>query len=201
MWCSHRVILLRHLKTSFSLLSIHAALFCLSLALSGSAHAQNTTTPELEELAAIRAAASYGVDRPQPRLAFLRRFDASLTTVSQHDSSSGWTSIFYPSVAWRPPVTSVRMSPSRPTFIWTPMRMSALRRHRSLPTVSKRASGAMPRSTLKQMLPFAPSATLASSRSAYLPVQSGMVWVLARLPTASTTGSSATLAVSRLPSG
>jgi hypothetical protein len=82
-------------------LSRAAVLVCLiGVAISSSALAQNATKAELEELAAIRAASRDGNGSPQ-RFRFLRGFDTSLTTSSQHDSSGGWTSIFYPNLAWR----------------------------------------------------------------------------------------------------
>lgn len=68
---------------------------------SRSIKAQTANNAELEELAAIRAAANSGTESPAPRFAFLRGVNASLTTSSQHNSSSGWTSIFYPSLSWR----------------------------------------------------------------------------------------------------
>jgi len=65
------------------------------------ASAQNATKAELEELAAIRAASRGEIDRSPSRFPFLRAFDTSLTTSSQHNSSGGWTSIFYPNLVWR----------------------------------------------------------------------------------------------------
>jgi hypothetical protein len=85
-------------RATSGVLSRAAVLVCLaSFALPVSA--QNATKSELEELAAIRAAS--GVDNPPPRFHFLRAFDTSLTTSSQHNSSGGWNSIFYPNLAWR----------------------------------------------------------------------------------------------------
>ena len=65
------------------------------------AQTQTATNDEMEELAAIRAAANDSIARPEPGLRFLRPFDLSLTTSSQDDTAGGWTSIFYPSLAWR----------------------------------------------------------------------------------------------------
>lgn len=86
------------------LLSLAAAVFSIAAAFHpATASAQASDKSELEELAAIRAAAEENGDEPPPsRFSFLRPFNTSLTTMAQHNSTSGWTTILFSGVAWRP---------------------------------------------------------------------------------------------------
>ena len=92
-----------NLRASRGLLSCAAVALCMVFTPS-TLHAQTPSgaNAELEELAAIRAAANAISNKDAGRFPFLRAFSTSLTTTSQHNSSSGWSSIFYHSLAWRP---------------------------------------------------------------------------------------------------
>jgi hypothetical protein len=70
------------------------------LLFAGLGRAQATSSPDLDELAAITAAASND-SGPAGIVPSNRGFNASLGTSSQHDSTDGWSSILNPNVAYR----------------------------------------------------------------------------------------------------
>ena len=65
------------------------------------AHAQAIAENELEELGGVTASATTNNAGPAGIIPSTRGFDASLGTSSQHDSSSGWSSVLSPNVAYR----------------------------------------------------------------------------------------------------
>jgi hypothetical protein len=73
----------------------------LSAALIPEARAQSSPTAEMDELAAISAAASINDSGPEGIIPATRGFNASLGWSSQHDSTNGWSSIMNPNVAYR----------------------------------------------------------------------------------------------------
>ena len=66
-----------------------------------SARAQAIAESELEELGGLTASATTNDSGPAGIIPAVRGFDASLATSSQHDSSSGWSSVLTPNVAYR----------------------------------------------------------------------------------------------------
>lgn len=78
--------------------SICAVLLLLALTGAG-ARAQAVPAAEMDELAAITAAANDS--GPAGIIPVTRGFNASLGTSSQHDSSNGWSSLLTPNIAYR----------------------------------------------------------------------------------------------------
>jgi hypothetical protein len=76
---------------------------CGSLGLCGvvGAWAQAIPDVELEELGGVTASATTNDSGPAGIIPAERGFNASLGTSSQHDSSSGWSSVLTPNVAYR----------------------------------------------------------------------------------------------------
>lgn len=64
-------------------------------------HTQPAPETELEELAAINAAAAMNDAGPEGIIPAARGFNASIGASSQHDSTNGWSSILNPNVAYR----------------------------------------------------------------------------------------------------
>jgi hypothetical protein len=64
-------------------------------------HAQAVSSPEMDELAAITAAAAINDAGPEGMIPATRGFNASVGSSSQHDSTNGWSSILTPNVAYR----------------------------------------------------------------------------------------------------
>ena len=89
-----------HLSRAGRALSISAILW-LPAALVPAARAQSSPTAEMDELAAISAAASINDNGPEGIIPAFRGFNASLGWSSQHDSTNGWSSIMNPNVAYR----------------------------------------------------------------------------------------------------
>ena len=56
---------------------------------------------DLDELAAINAAAALNDSGPEGIIPAVRGFNASVGTTSQHDSANGWSSVLNPNVAYR----------------------------------------------------------------------------------------------------
>lgn len=91
------------------LLSIFASIFCtasLHAALAQSPQPQTkqqtqSAAAELDELAAITAAESINDSGPSGMIPAARGFNASVGTVSQHDSTNGWSSFLTPNLAYR----------------------------------------------------------------------------------------------------
>jgi hypothetical protein len=79
------------------------SLFAISVLLAGviPANGQAASTPEMDELAAISAAAAINDSGPEGIMPALRGLNASVGTSSQHDSTTGWSSILTPNVAYR----------------------------------------------------------------------------------------------------
>jgi hypothetical protein len=65
------------------------------------ARAQANAAAELDELAAITAAAAINDSGPEGIIPASKGFNASVGTSSQHDSTNGWSSILNPNVAYR----------------------------------------------------------------------------------------------------
>ena len=63
--------------------------------------AQANPSAEMDELAAISAAASVNDSGPEGIIPAAKGFNASVGTSSQHDSTNGWSSILNPNVAYR----------------------------------------------------------------------------------------------------
>jgi hypothetical protein len=76
------------------------ALF-VSVGFCSAARAQAIAEGELEELGGVTAGAVTNDSGPAGIVPTKRGFDASLATSSQHDSSSGWSSVLTPNVAFR----------------------------------------------------------------------------------------------------
>jgi hypothetical protein len=64
-------------------------------------HAQATPDVEIAELGGITAAATTNDSGPAGIVPYVRGFNASIGTSSQHDSSDGWSSELSPTVAYR----------------------------------------------------------------------------------------------------
>ena len=64
-------------------------------------HAQAAPAAEMDELAAISAAAAPNDSGPEGIIPATKGFNASLGSSSQHDSTNGWSSILNPNVAYR----------------------------------------------------------------------------------------------------
>jgi hypothetical protein len=82
------------------LLLLCANLFYLA-AVAPPIQAQATAVAEMDDLAAISAAASINDSGPEGIIPAGKGFNASLGTSSQHDSTNGWSSILNPNVAYR----------------------------------------------------------------------------------------------------
>jgi hypothetical protein len=81
-------------------LSIAAiSIFCVALV--PAVRAQANPSAEMEELAAISAAASINDSGPEGIIPAFKGFNASVGTSSQHDSTNGWSSILTPNAAYR----------------------------------------------------------------------------------------------------
>jgi hypothetical protein len=65
------------------------------------ARAQANAAAEMDELAAISAAAAINDSGPEGIMPATRGFNASLGMSSQHDSTNGWSSILNPNAAYR----------------------------------------------------------------------------------------------------
>jgi hypothetical protein len=65
------------------------------------ARTQAAPETELEELAAINAAAAMNDSGPEGIIPAVRGFNASVGTSSQHDSTNGWSSVLNPNAAYR----------------------------------------------------------------------------------------------------
>jgi hypothetical protein len=65
------------------------------------ARTQPAPETEMEELAAINAAAAMNDGGPEGIVPAVRGFNASIGTSSQHDSTNGWSSLLTPNVAYR----------------------------------------------------------------------------------------------------
>jgi hypothetical protein len=92
------------LKSSRTVLPVRLLLFCCASWLATPAHrahAQATPTAYLEEIGSITASASTNDSGPEGIVPEVRGFNATLGTTSQHDSSSGWSSVLNPDVAYR----------------------------------------------------------------------------------------------------
>jgi hypothetical protein len=74
---------------------------CLLSTLTSRACAQATPTGYLAELGEVTAAASTNDGGPEGIVPVVRGFNASIGTTSQHDSSSGWSSLLTPNLAYR----------------------------------------------------------------------------------------------------
>jgi hypothetical protein len=95
------------------LLSISAGMFCFAVArpvLAQSVQPQTQTqarlqaqnaAAELDELAAISAAESMNNSGPSGMIPAAKGFNASIGTISQHDSANGWSSFLTPNIAYR----------------------------------------------------------------------------------------------------
>jgi hypothetical protein len=64
-------------------------------------HAQATAAADMEELGGITASATTNDMGPAGIIPIVKGFNASIGTTSQHDSSSGWSSLLTPNVAYR----------------------------------------------------------------------------------------------------
>lgn len=82
------------------LLSSSLCLLFLGVLVSRS-HAQATPDSATDELGGITAAATTNDAGPAGIVPYVRGFNASLGTSSQHDSSNGWSSVLTPNVAYR----------------------------------------------------------------------------------------------------
>jgi hypothetical protein len=83
-------------------LLLSSSLFLLSFAvLAPRSHAQAVPDAEMDELGGITAAATTNDSGPAGIIPYVRGFNASLGTSSQHDSSNGWSSELMPNVAYR----------------------------------------------------------------------------------------------------
>jgi hypothetical protein len=85
----------RHLRFSLVAISVFFAGFVPAV------RAQGTSSPEMDELAAISAAAAINDSGPEGIVPATRGFNASVGTSSQHDSTNGWSSILTPNAAYR----------------------------------------------------------------------------------------------------
>ncbi|MDP9051979.1 MAG: hypothetical protein M3O31_14865 [Acidobacteriota bacterium] len=93
------------------LLSISASLFCFAVGPTAQGQSPQTQgqtkqpaeSPEsmLEELAAIKAAEAINDSGPSGMIPAAKGFNASVGTVSQHDSANGWSSFLTPELAYR----------------------------------------------------------------------------------------------------
>jgi hypothetical protein len=81
-------------------LLISFSLVCLAV-LAPRCRAQATPDSEIAELGGITAAATTNDSGPAGIVPYVRGFNASLGTSSQHDSSNGWSSVLTPNVAYR----------------------------------------------------------------------------------------------------
>jgi hypothetical protein len=91
--------------------SVSAVVFCLTWAPSIPAQAQvqpqtksqiqASTAAELDELAAISAAVSINDSGPASMIPVAKGFNASVTTISQHDSTNTWSSMLFPNAVYR----------------------------------------------------------------------------------------------------
>jgi hypothetical protein len=106
-----RSIGLIHSQASRGLLRYAAAISLVFAAAVPAVRAQTASAPtgptqaapetELEELAAINAAAAMNDSGPEGIIPAVRGFNVSLSTTSQHDSANGWSSLLTPNAAYR----------------------------------------------------------------------------------------------------
>jgi hypothetical protein len=80
------------------LLSSSALAFLLA---TPTAYAQAVVGSDLDELRGLSAAATTNDSGPSGIIPMVKGFNASIGTTSQHDSSSGWSSILTPNIAYR----------------------------------------------------------------------------------------------------
>jgi hypothetical protein len=104
---------LTHFQASRGLLQYAAAVSLFLLApppsvraqtapsVSPAARTQPAAETEMEELAAINAAAAMNDAGPEGIIPAVRGFNASIGASSQHDSTNGWSSLMTPNVAYR----------------------------------------------------------------------------------------------------
>jgi hypothetical protein len=102
---------LTRFQASRGLLRYVAAISLVLAAVAPAVRAQATPSPasrtqpapetEMDELAAINAAAAMNDSGPEGIIPAVRGFNASLGATSQHDSANGWSSILTPGMAYR----------------------------------------------------------------------------------------------------
>jgi hypothetical protein len=92
---------LRLPKSSLGLFGRCSALLLLAAAIAGDAPGQSASIPEMELLSSITAAASGNDTGPAGMIPVMHGFNFALVTSSQHDSSSGWSSLLMPNLAYR----------------------------------------------------------------------------------------------------
>ena len=76
-------------------------LFSVALLVPHSRAQEVSAATEMDELGGITAAASTNDAGPVGIIPVVKGFNASLGTTSQHDATSGWSSVFTPNVAYR----------------------------------------------------------------------------------------------------